>query len=282
MRSSYQTRDDILLRLGFVSYKEYLNSDLWKLIRARGFKVHGNKCKICGQETNILHHKNYEWEILSGKTVNGLVPLCKTCHYHIEFSGGRKMSLDQANNKLAKYLSRKIKRKNNKTKKKKKKIKELSRKDKLKCLLDDYHNGTEKQQLHILGKLRIDSFIELFHTYPDWIESEIVDDFRAIAFDDDIMVLPDEETQKVYCRSCGNIWETEYRKKYARCPLCYCKAKGMSRRPKTSKKQVKKRMSINKTRIIIQKAEKTLADTKQELRNVPCEKSPLSKFIRTS
>jgi hypothetical protein len=102
MASTYQSRDDILLRLGFVSYKAYLDSDLWRSIRERAFRVHGHACKMCGEPTHILHHKNYEWEVLSGKTVKGLVPLCKSCHYKIEFDiRGHKRSLDKVNNLLS-------------------------------------------------------------------------------------------------------------------------------------------------------------------------------------
>lgn len=101
--SIYQARDELLLRLGFKSYEKYLNSALWKSIRERGYEAHGRLCKICGDDAAVLHHKNYQWELMSGKTVKGLVPLCHDCHYSIEFCDTGKRRLDQANNFLA-YL----------------------------------------------------------------------------------------------------------------------------------------------------------------------------------
>lgn len=99
--SQYNERDTLLLRLGFSSYDKYLSSALWKRIRERAYEIHGKKCRICGDDAEVLHHKNYKWEVMSGESVNGLAPLCHDCHYAIEFDNNRKRSLDQANNLLA-------------------------------------------------------------------------------------------------------------------------------------------------------------------------------------
>jgi hypothetical protein len=98
---AYKERDDLVKRLGFNSYQHYLNSSLWNNIVTRAYKEHGKVCIICGDNAQVLHHKNYKWEVMSGKTVKGLVPLCHTCHYGIEFSNKGKRRLDQVNNLLA-------------------------------------------------------------------------------------------------------------------------------------------------------------------------------------
>lgn len=102
----YKERDELLLRLGFSSYELYLQSELWKQIKMRAYKAHGKKCRICGGDAEVLHHKNYRWEIMSGKSLKGLVPLCYNCHNIIEFSKtGWKRTLDGTNNKLAELTS---------------------------------------------------------------------------------------------------------------------------------------------------------------------------------
>ena len=97
--NSYQERNLILSRMGFPSYAEYLKSELWASIRRRGFEKYGHDCIRCGNPAYTLHHTNYSEAVLSGETLDGLVPLCEVCHAGIEFtSEKKKRSLASANN----------------------------------------------------------------------------------------------------------------------------------------------------------------------------------------
>lgn len=42
-----------------ISYKEYLESQLWQEIRSRVLKRDGYKCKICKCLATCVHHKSY-------------------------------------------------------------------------------------------------------------------------------------------------------------------------------------------------------------------------------
>lgn len=100
---AYKDRDILLLELGFRSYTDYLNSSLWMGIRHRCFKTMPNCC-ICSQETEVIHHRRYDRDILLGKSAAGLIPLCHTCHDVIELDGRKKLSLEEANTKLDRLI----------------------------------------------------------------------------------------------------------------------------------------------------------------------------------
>lgn len=100
MLKEYNKRDRLLKTLGFTNYDEYLSSELWQSIRTRAYK-RDNKCRICDQPAQCIHHTSYSKQVLLGKTLVGLVPLCHDCHYTIEYTeDGWKRTLDRANNKL--------------------------------------------------------------------------------------------------------------------------------------------------------------------------------------
>jgi len=68
--------------LGFNSYQEYLNSDLWKSKRELfiGEKwAENSRCADCGSKNNLcLHHKTYE--CVGNERQKDLIVLCKKCH----------------------------------------------------------------------------------------------------------------------------------------------------------------------------------------------------------
>lgn len=94
---TYRDRDVILRDIGFARYADYLESDLWKSIRARAIALHGDKCRLCGQPANRVHHLGYGKAVLLGLSLKPLVPLCDYHHHVIEFDGdGSKRTLSQA------------------------------------------------------------------------------------------------------------------------------------------------------------------------------------------
>lgn len=88
--SPYKIRDDILKNIGFQSYKEYLKSDIWKIIKDQAIIKFGIKCKICHNNTKIYHHTMYNEEVLSGNDISSLIPICNSHHYKIEFNNDKK------------------------------------------------------------------------------------------------------------------------------------------------------------------------------------------------
>ena len=84
---------------GFDTYAAYLASDLWKAIRRRVLKK-TPKCQACEDRATLVHHRGYYLWVLRGETLTGLIPLCRTCHEHIEFDNGEKVPLGWANSRL--------------------------------------------------------------------------------------------------------------------------------------------------------------------------------------
>lgn len=85
-RTPYRTeeRDKTLLKLGFASYRDYLHSKLWKLIRA-GKLEETPKCELCGCAARHVHHMDYTQDTLQGRKPWKLVCLCAGCHKSVEF-----------------------------------------------------------------------------------------------------------------------------------------------------------------------------------------------------
>lgn len=97
----YAERDAALTELGFSNYSEYLNSELWKIVRRMAFSRKKNKkCKVCGQPTEVLHHTRYDVNTLRGRSLQNLMPLCRKHHEMIEKDGERKTALREANDRL--------------------------------------------------------------------------------------------------------------------------------------------------------------------------------------
>lgn len=74
--------------LGFVSYRAYLASPLWRRIR-REILVERPQCEACGAPAVTAHHRSYGLEILRGKNLNSLIAVCHECHHvaHRDGSG---------------------------------------------------------------------------------------------------------------------------------------------------------------------------------------------------
>lgn len=76
---SYAERSREVRRLGFSTYKAYLQSDLWKTIRRRVLQRNGD-CRRCGVVATQVHHASYDRKTMTGETINSLIPCCSRCH----------------------------------------------------------------------------------------------------------------------------------------------------------------------------------------------------------
>jgi len=86
-KSIYIYRKDNLNDLGYESYSDYLKSEEWQKYKQR--YLSGQKCICCKLPAYTFHHKQYSKGALNlepnSVRVN-LVPICKSCHYTIEFN----------------------------------------------------------------------------------------------------------------------------------------------------------------------------------------------------
>ena len=99
---AYERRNRLLKSLGFKSYQDYLNSDLWRKIRASRLSKHP-ECYACPRKATQVHHKRYTLAVMLGHEPQGLVAVCGGCHYRAEFTqDGDKRDLRQANKSLRK------------------------------------------------------------------------------------------------------------------------------------------------------------------------------------
>lgn len=68
-----------LKALGFESYQEYLESNLWKEKRTWILKCFKNKCQKCGEKGFLqVHHKNYN--SVGNENMDDVTVLCYKCH----------------------------------------------------------------------------------------------------------------------------------------------------------------------------------------------------------
>lgn len=93
---TYEERHQLLMSIGFASYDMYLAISLWNKIRRRVYVFKGNKCKLCGVKSQVIHHDGYALETLLGLDMDRLVPLCKVCHEIVEFDICRKRTVVEA------------------------------------------------------------------------------------------------------------------------------------------------------------------------------------------
>lgn len=87
-----QTRAESLAQLGFSSYREYLDSDLWRSIRASVFRAKGRMCCCCGKRATQIHHTYYSFRTLSGDPAsleNSAWPVCAKCHKKTHFKSDK-------------------------------------------------------------------------------------------------------------------------------------------------------------------------------------------------
>lgn len=104
MYNGYVARNNIINNLGFLSYKEYLNSSLWKSIRN---KILPSKCILCPKRANQIHHYDYTYENLTGESLKHLYPVCGNCHKKIEFTiKGEWLSFKRSQSKFKRLLKK--------------------------------------------------------------------------------------------------------------------------------------------------------------------------------
>lgn len=84
--NAYAKRDELLKKMGFACYPDYLGSSLWSSIRDRVMSRDKYKCRGCGEEGREVHHHSYEESTMKGKTIAFLFTLCRGCHRKIEFN----------------------------------------------------------------------------------------------------------------------------------------------------------------------------------------------------
>lgn len=100
---TYASRAWFLKKLGFSSYQDYLNSDLWRQVRERVFLTKGRSCWLCGRHADQVHHTRYHAVDLTGKRTKHVHPICGKCHKEIEFTlDGAKATVGQAKKEFKK------------------------------------------------------------------------------------------------------------------------------------------------------------------------------------
>lgn len=79
-RLQWRELTDCLTKLCFISYKEYLKSELWKTIKKKVINSNNGKCKYCDRKSTQVHHTSYDFDTMSGKNLRYLHPVCSACH----------------------------------------------------------------------------------------------------------------------------------------------------------------------------------------------------------
>jgi len=103
MMEVYEKRDRAIRSIGFSSYRDYLNSDLWHEIR-KTVLGRSRKCTKCKGKATQVHHARYLKEDLLGKTLSYLNPVCASCHHNAEYDrNGQKNELGKANEILGTF-----------------------------------------------------------------------------------------------------------------------------------------------------------------------------------
>lgn len=147
VREIYQLRNAILSDLGFFSYQAYLLSKQWQNIRKKSLEKFDGKCFICSQKATEVHHSDYTIGNLSGKTIEDLWPVCRTCHERLEFDiNGNRRNLDDVVRDLKWYIKRKSSVNKGYCCKCNKKIKKLKNRNQKYCITcrTKYSIGSQK------------------------------------------------------------------------------------------------------------------------------------------
>lgn len=78
-------RDSILLEQGFRTYKEYINSPIWRNIRKQVLIRDGFICQKCRKSRAVsVHHLSYDYNTMIGNNLSKLLSVCNKCHWRIE------------------------------------------------------------------------------------------------------------------------------------------------------------------------------------------------------
>ncbi|HEX4156605.1 MAG TPA: hypothetical protein VHY48_13430 [Acidobacteriaceae bacterium] len=85
--------EDIVKRLGYPTYQDYLRSPLWlKVIRPRILNRDDNMCYGCEKRASEVHHRSYTEAVIRGNDDSQLFSLCRGCHEVIErYRDGKKL-----------------------------------------------------------------------------------------------------------------------------------------------------------------------------------------------
>lgn len=78
-----KSRSELLRRIGFANYRDYLSSGLWFEIREKVFAKRGTTCVCCWQPATQVHHSKYTKRNLLGKSIWYLHPVCAICHKNV-------------------------------------------------------------------------------------------------------------------------------------------------------------------------------------------------------
>src|SRR4051812_29579299 len=85
----YRQRLRALRALGFPDYQTYLESPLWRQIRARVLQAAGRRCCACPAEGCAqVHHESYSLAVLAGEDDSKLHVVCDACHERAHHYGG--------------------------------------------------------------------------------------------------------------------------------------------------------------------------------------------------
>ena len=88
--AEYFKRNSALRSIGFKSYSQYLDSDLWDLIRRETLARDQCRCRNlkCVEEgPKHVHHLAYSLPVLFGNNPVLVITLCEKCHTFVEFDG---------------------------------------------------------------------------------------------------------------------------------------------------------------------------------------------------
>ena len=76
-------------------HKLYLETPLWRAIRARRLVKAGRKCACCSSEATQVHHRDYRPRVLAGQDDSPLVALCEVCHIQKVHGKGERLAEDR-------------------------------------------------------------------------------------------------------------------------------------------------------------------------------------------
>jgi hypothetical protein len=105
----YRDRARNLKALGYASYRDYLHSDTWRLIRAKVL-ARTPICEVCSKNfATQVHHSVYNQAVLKGDDLLPLFAVCGGCHFKAEFRNRdkKKISPWQATQKMRQTARRK-------------------------------------------------------------------------------------------------------------------------------------------------------------------------------
>lgn len=103
-------KNETIKKLKKMKYKDYLQTDYWKMVSEQArIKAH-NKCQLCGCSDKKLnvHHNTYEHIGEEFKHMEDLVCLCEDCHNYFH---SKKQILDEKekDEKVIDYLKKRLK-----------------------------------------------------------------------------------------------------------------------------------------------------------------------------